>query len=30
MEPSLAGAALWFKTEELVSWNRAVDPWIFE
>ena len=22
--------ALWFKPEELVSWRRAVDPWIFE
>ncbi|MCK9363528.1 MAG: nucleoside-diphosphate kinase [Syntrophales bacterium] len=23
-------AALWFKQDELVSWRRAVDPWIFE
>ena len=23
-------AALWFKPEELVCWQRAVDPWIFE
>jgi hypothetical protein len=30
MEPSLADATLWFKTEEMVSWNRTVDPWIFE
>lgn len=22
--------ALWFKPEELVSWERPVDPWIFE
>ncbi len=22
--------ALWFKKEELVSWNREVDKWIFE
>jgi len=22
--------ALWFKPEELVSWNRSVDAWIFE
>ena len=22
--------ALWFKKDELVSWQRAVDPWIFE
>ncbi len=22
--------ALWFKPEELVSWERANDPWIFE
>ena len=22
--------ALWFKTEELVEWNRAIDPWVFE
>lgn len=22
--------ALWFKAEELVSWSRAVDAWIFE
>jgi nucleoside-diphosphate kinase len=23
-------AALWFKKEEIVSWGRAVDMWIFE
>lgn len=22
--------ALWFSDQELVSWSRAVDPWIFE
>jgi nucleoside-diphosphate kinase len=22
--------ALWFKSEELVDWKRAVDPWVFE
>lgn len=22
--------ALWFKAEELVQWDRPVDPWIFE
>lgn len=22
--------ALWFKPEELVEWNRPIDPWIFE
>ncbi len=22
--------ALWFDEEELVSWQRAVDPWVFE
>ena len=22
--------ALWFKKDELVTWQRAVDPWIFE
>jgi nucleoside-diphosphate kinase len=22
--------ALWFKTEELVDWNREVDRWVFE
>ena len=23
-------AALWFKPEEIVSWSRDVDKWIFE
>ncbi len=22
--------ALWFEPEELVSWERAIDPWVFE
>lgn len=22
--------ALWFSPEELVSWQRAIDPWVFE
>jgi nucleoside-diphosphate kinase len=22
-------AALWFKPEELVDWNRTIDPWLF-
>lgn len=22
--------ALWFKTEELVNWTRAIDAWVFE
>jgi nucleoside-diphosphate kinase len=22
--------ALWFKPEELVSWDRSIDPWMFE
>ena len=22
--------SLWFQTEELVDWQRAVDPWVFE
>jgi nucleoside-diphosphate kinase len=22
--------ALWFKPDELVSWDRTIDPWIFE
>jgi len=22
--------ALWFKPDELVAWQRAVDPWVFE
>ncbi len=22
--------ALWFRSEELVSWDRSTDPWIFE
>lgn len=22
--------ALWFRPEELVSWDRSIDPWVFE
>jgi nucleoside-diphosphate kinase len=22
--------ALWFKPDELVTWDRAIDPWVFE
>ena len=22
--------ALWFNDEELVDWERAIDPWVFE
>jgi nucleoside-diphosphate kinase len=29
-ENGVKEAALWFTSEELVSWSRAVDPWIFE
>lgn len=29
-ENGLNETALWFKKEELVSWKRATDPWIFE
>jgi nucleoside-diphosphate kinase len=25
-----AEIGLWFTPDELVTWNRAVDPWIFE
>ena len=30
VENGAAEAALWFKAEELVSWSRDVDRWIFE
>lgn len=30
VENGQAEAALWFKPEELVSWSREVDRWIFE
>ncbi len=29
-ENGQAEVALWFKPEELVSWNRPLDAWIFE
>jgi len=28
-ETAASEIALWFKSEELVDWNRDVDPWIF-
>jgi nucleoside-diphosphate kinase len=30
LENGVAEIALWFKPEELVSWRRSIDPWIFE
>lgn len=30
VENGQSEVALWFSDEELVSWSRAVDPWIFE
>lgn len=30
VENGAAEVALWFKPEELVSWNRETDRWIFE
>ncbi|HNB54076.1 MAG TPA: nucleoside-diphosphate kinase, partial [Anaerolineales bacterium] len=30
VENGEAEVALWFKPEELVSWERAADKWIFE
>jgi nucleoside-diphosphate kinase len=29
-ENGLNETALWFKKDELTSWKRATDPWIFE
>ena len=29
-ETGQAEVDLWFREDELVSWDRAVDPWIFE
>jgi nucleoside-diphosphate kinase len=29
-ENGLNETALWFKNDELTSWKRATDPWIFE
>jgi nucleoside-diphosphate kinase len=28
-ETAVQEIALWFKPEELVTWDRAVDPWLF-
>jgi nucleoside-diphosphate kinase len=30
VENGVSESALWFSDEELVSWSRALDPWIFE
>ena len=30
VENGQAEVALWFSDQELVSWGRALDPWIFE
>lgn len=30
VENGINEVALWFKPEELVSWKRTIDPWIFE
>ncbi len=30
VENGAAEVALWFTDQELVSWGRAIDPWIFE
>ena len=30
VENGKSEVALWFNEEELVSWGRALDPWIFE
>ena len=29
-ENGVGEVALWFRPDELVSWERSVDPWIFE
>jgi nucleoside-diphosphate kinase len=29
-ETAASEVALWFRPEELVSWQRSVDPWVFE
>ncbi|HSR48796.1 MAG TPA: nucleoside-diphosphate kinase [Anaerolineales bacterium] len=29
-DTAAAEVALWFGPEDLVSWDRAVDPWVFE
>ncbi|HLE13880.1 MAG TPA: nucleoside-diphosphate kinase [Anaerolineales bacterium] len=30
VENGVAEVELWFRPEELVAWERSVDPWIFE
>lgn len=30
LETGVAEVALWFKPEELVSWKRSIDQWVFE
>ena len=30
LENGVGEIALWFRPEELVSWKRSIDPWIFE
>ncbi|MGE5224117.1 MAG: nucleoside-diphosphate kinase [Omnitrophica WOR_2 bacterium] len=30
VENGVNEVALWFKPEELVTWKRSIDPWIFE
>ncbi len=30
IENGVAEVALWFKPDELVAWDRPLDPWIFE
>ncbi len=30
IENGVKEVSLWFKPEELVSWDRTIDPWVFE
>jgi hypothetical protein len=30
VENGTAEVSLWFSDQELVAWDRALDPWIFE
>jgi len=30
VENGVKEVALWFEPEELISWERSVDPWVFE
>jgi nucleoside-diphosphate kinase len=30
IENGIKEVALWFRPDELVSWNRAIDQWVFE